>query len=80
VNPAAARPTITSAVRLSNHQFQFTVNGVAGQNYTVQYALGLTGPGSWSTLVVTNPGVSSFTVTDQNATNGLRFYRVKVGP
>jgi hypothetical protein len=56
------------------------VNGEAARNYTVQYALGLTGPGSWSTLVVTNPGVSSFTVTDPNATNGLRFYRVMVGP
>jgi hypothetical protein len=80
VNPAAARPTISSPLRLSNHQFQFTVNGEAARNYTVQYALGLTGPGSWSTLVVTNPGVSSFTVTDPNATNGLRFYRVMVGP
>ncbi len=77
---AVTRPGISSPLRLSSRQFQLTVNGVAGQNYTVQYSLSLASSNNWQSLVVTNPGVSSFTVTDPNATNAVRFYRVLVGP
>lgn len=77
---APSRPAIASPTRLSNGQFQMIVNGTAGQNYTIQYATKLASSSNWSTLEITNPAVSTFSVTDPNATNSTRFYRVMVGP
>lgn len=77
---APSRPGISSPARLSNGHFQMTVNGTAGQNYTIQYAPSLGNPSNWSTLEITNPAASAFSVTDPNATNSTRFYRVLVGP
>ena len=77
---AAARPGIVSPVRLPSGQFQMSVNGTAGQNYTVQYSTSVTSTTAWKTLEITNPPTSTFFVTDPNATNATRFYRVLIGP
>ncbi len=74
INP---RPGISSPTRLSASQFRLTVNGTAGQNYTIQYSTNLT---TWNPVLVTNPSGSTFTVTDSSATNSRRYYRVLVGP
>ncbi|HZV36234.1 MAG TPA: putative Ig domain-containing protein, partial [Verrucomicrobiae bacterium] len=81
INGGSNRPSISAPARLASQRFQFTVNGTAGQNYTIQYATGLRpGSSNWISLLVTNSAASSFTVTDTNASNNVRFYRVMVGP
>jgi hypothetical protein len=60
-------------------QFQFFVTGTSGQNYTVQMSTNLHST-NWSTFLVTNPTMNSFFISDTNATNPARFYRVLVGP
>jgi hypothetical protein len=73
-------PGLASPGILSKGQFQFLLNGAAGQNYTIQMSTNL-GSTNWTSLYVTNCASSgSFYVTDGNATNSARFYRVKVGP
>jgi Putative Ig domain len=74
INP---RPALIVPRRLSASQFQFGVNGVAGQNYTVQYGTSLT---NWTSLFITNSVTGSFIVTDSNATNKARYYRLLLGP
>jgi hypothetical protein len=73
-----ARPNLSAPVRLASGQFRFTVNGMAGQNYTLQVSSNLV---NWSSLVtITSPG-SSFNITDPNAVNAnSRFYRIMVSP
>ena len=71
------RPILNSPTHLAGNQFQFLVSGVAGQNYTVQFAVSLT---NWNLLYITNAPGSSFMVKDIAATNGARFYRILVGP
>jgi hypothetical protein len=54
------------------------LTGAAGQNYTVQTSTNLS---NWTSLYVTNNGLTnSFLVTDPNATNKQRSYRILVGP
>lgn len=74
VNP---RPTLSSPVRTAPNQFRFQVNGVAGQNYTIQASSNLL---TWTSIIVTNPQTGAFLVTLGKATNGVSFYRVMVGP
>jgi len=62
------------------NNFQMMIAGVANQNYTVQMATNLNGA-NWMTLYITNnPVTGSFLLTDPNATNHQRFYRILVGP
>jgi len=58
-------------------RFQFSVNGVAGQIFTVQVATNLNSA-NWIPLATTNPVSGSFTFSDPNATNKMSFYRVVV--
>jgi hypothetical protein len=76
INP---RPTISAPARSSNSQFQMSVNGSSGQNYTVQMSTDLATT-NWTPLLVTNPPAGSFLFKDVNATNAARFYRVLIGP
>lgn len=63
-----------------NNRFQMRLTGAAGQNYTIQMSSD-PAAAQWVSLFVTNnPVTNSFIVTDPNATDGRRFYRVKVGP
>ena len=72
-------PQISVPARFANGQFQMTVNGVAGQNYTLQMSTNLIST-NCSSLFITNTSQNSFLFGDPNATNQQRFYRVLVGP
>jgi hypothetical protein len=74
VNP---QPTLALPSKPSANQFQFQINGVAGQNYTIQASTNLS---NWGDVRVTNAPSDSFTVRLNGATNSRTFYRVLVGP
>jgi hypothetical protein len=62
------------------NRFQMTLTGVSNQNYTVQMSTNLN-PANWVSLFVTNSATNnSFLLTDPNATNKQRSYRVLLGP
>jgi methionine-rich copper-binding protein CopC len=62
---------------LSGATFAFTVNTQPNKTVTVEYSSTLQ-PGSWTTLVVTNSGSGTITVTDPNSTGArARFYRAR---
>jgi len=64
----------------SSGQFRFLLNGTANQNYTLQVSTDLSST-NWTTLYTTNnPEAGTFLLTDPNATNQQRFYRILVGP
>jgi len=75
-----ASPVLGAPTILPNGQFQFQLNGAAGQNYTIQTCTDL-GLANWTSLYVTNCATSGiFWVTNGIPTGNVRFYRVKVGP
>jgi hypothetical protein len=74
---AILRPTLASPSKPSPSQFQFQINGVAGQKYTIQASTDLS---VWGDVQVTNAPSDSFTVLLNGATNTRTFYRVLVGP
>lgn len=74
VNP---RPSLSFPAKPSASQFRFQVNGVAGQNYTIQASTNLI---NWSSLTVTNSPTDVFTVLLTSGTPAQSFYRVLVGP
>ena len=61
--------------RFPNSQFGFNVNGTLNVNYTVQVSTNLASS-NWTTLVSFQMTNNSIPVTDVNATNSQRFYRV----
>jgi hypothetical protein len=63
----------------SGGQFQFSFSGASGQNYTVQVTTNLNSS-NWFPLYVTNGTTTNFLITDPNATNQQRFYRLLIGP
>jgi hypothetical protein len=75
----ATPPTISLPAVFSGGQFQMTVNGSAGQNYTVQMSTNLVST-NWAPLWITNPSSGSFLFKDAGATNPARYYRVLLGP
>ena len=75
-----SQPVLALPKVLANGQFQFLLNGAAGQNYTIQMSTNL-GSTHWTSLYVTNCATSgSFCVTNGIPTGNARFYRVMVGP
>jgi hypothetical protein len=73
------KPKLGSEIK-SGAQFQFLLSGVSDQNYTLQASTNLNST-NWVSLFVTNSATTNtFLVTDFNATNKQRFYRVLVGP
>jgi len=76
VNP---KPVLSLANWLTN-QFQMRLAGGSNQNYTVQVSTNLSF-NNWISLFITNnPATNSFLLTDPNATNQQRFYRILIGP
>jgi hypothetical protein len=76
VNP---RPVLGMPVWLGN-QFQMRLTGASNQGYTVQVSTNLSST-NWISLIATNnTTTNSFIITDPNATNRQRFYRVLIGP
>jgi hypothetical protein len=69
-------PLISSPQRLSPTQFGFTINGAMNVNYTVQVSTNLAST-NWASLFSLQFTNDAVFVTDQNATNSPRFYRVR---
>ncbi len=78
INPAPAPPSLSQAVK-SGSQFQFTVTGSTGLNYTIQASTNLAST-NWISLLITNPTANTFLFSDPNATNRSRYYRILLGP
>jgi hypothetical protein len=78
-NSVPVRPVLNSVSYSSGKRFSIQLNGVAGQNYTLQMSTNLTST-NWLSILVTNAPSGSFFITDPNATNIGRYYRVMVGP
>ena len=73
-----AKPVLSAPVWQAN-QFSLWVAGASNQNYTVQMSTNLNST-NWMTLYVTNnPATNAFLLTDPDATNQQRFYRILVG-
>jgi hypothetical protein len=73
------KPALSLPAWLTN-RFQMRLTGASNQTYTVQMSTNL-GSTNWVSLFTTNnTTANSFLLTDPNATNKLRFYRVLVGP
>ncbi|HEY1489497.1 MAG TPA: hypothetical protein VGF90_00540, partial [Verrucomicrobiae bacterium] len=72
------QPTLGQVSKSGAH-FQFAVTGSSGQNYTIQAATNL-GSTNWTSILVTNPTMNTFIISDTNATNPARYYRVLLGP
>ena len=78
INQPAVPPTL-GQVSKSGSQFQFSVTGSTGQNYTIQASTNLSST-NWTSILTTNPTVNTFLISDPNATNPSRYYRVLLGP
>ena len=78
--PLPSPPQVSKATYFANGRFQLLLNGLAGQNYTLQMSTNLSST-NWLSLYVTNNSTTnSFLVVDPNATNKQRFYRIWMGP
>ena len=76
VNP---QPVLSPLLWATN-RFSMLLIGGSNQNYTLQTSTGLSST-NWTSLFVTSNRFSnSFTLTDTNATNHQRVYRVLIGP
>jgi hypothetical protein len=73
----SSRPTLGFASKPSANQFQFQINGIAGQKYTIETSTNLN---NWGIVQVTNAPSDSFIILLNGATNNPAFYRVLVGP
>ena len=72
-------PVLASPNWLTN-RFQMLLIGASNQNYTLQLSTNL-GSTNWASLFITNSATTnSFILSDPNATNKQRFYRVLIGP
>lgn len=80
ISSGSSKPVLSLAKYLGNGRFQLQLNGMAGQNYTLQMATNLVSA-TWNTVLITNNSTTnSFLVTDPNATNSARYYRILLGP
>ena len=55
------------------------LTGAANQNYTVQMSTNLSSTNWISLFITNNTATNSFLLTDPNATNQQRFYRILIG-
>jgi hypothetical protein len=73
------KPVLALPTWLAN-QFQMRLIGVSNQNYTLQMSTNLSSTNWISLFITNNTTANSILLTDPNAINKQRFYRVKVGP
>ena len=69
-------PFITSPHQFGTRQFSFTINGATNVTYTIQVSTNLA-TANWVNLFSLTLTNNFVPVTDMNATNGARFYRVQ---
>ena len=75
---APQKPLITGP-NLAAGQFNFSISGDAGPDYTIQGVTNLASP-VWQTLFTTNAPLLPFQWTDTNTPQPQFFYRVLLGP
>jgi O-glycosyl hydrolase len=75
VNPLL--PPLFSSVSLAANRINLSINGDAGPDYTLLSSTNLV---DWQVLLVTNPAVLPFSLTDTNLSDVRRFYRLQLGP
>ncbi len=73
----SASPTLSQPTKPSASEFQFLVQGLAGQNYTIEGSSNLV---DWNAIRATNSPTGTFSVLLTRATNHHGFYRVRLGP
>jgi hypothetical protein len=73
-----SKPVLGSASWLTN-QFQMRLTGASNQNYTVQMSTNLSSTNWISLFITNNTTTNSFLLTDPNATNQQRYYRILIG-
>lgn len=72
-------PFMTQPDRSASSHFTFVLNGESGSTYSVLVSTNLFSPASeWSLITTTNLVGNSATIEDAQATNNVRFYRVRV--
>ncbi len=69
-------PLMSAPLRLGSQQFSFAINGAVNVSYTVQVSPNLAS-NNWTDLFSLQLTNNITVVTDYNATNSPRFYRVK---
>ncbi len=73
----SASPALSQPTKPSASEFQFLVQGLAGQNYTIEGSSNLV---DWNAIRATNSPTGTFSVLLTRATNHHGFYRVRLGP
>ena len=77
--PVQISPPSFTAFNRTGNQFQLRLTGAIGQTYTLQMSTNLSFT-NWIPLFTTNNATTnSLIVTDPNATNQQRFYRILIG-
>jgi hypothetical protein len=75
IQAAQVRPSISAPSKSATaSQFQFTVNGIQGQMYTIETTPDFK---QWTPLMSTNAPAASFLIQMDRSTNRATFYRVK---
>jgi fibronectin-binding autotransporter adhesin len=74
-----AGPHFTGITQVGSQNFQFTIAGPIGTNYSVRFSTNVTAPvATWQVLSSGTISTSPFTVNDNAATNAERFYRISM--
>jgi glucuronoarabinoxylan endo-1,4-beta-xylanase len=68
---------VTGSLNLAPGQVSLTVNGPQGPDYTFWTSTDLV---NWQLMFTTNSPAIPFTITDTNATDPERFYKIQIGP
>lgn len=72
-------PILQAPFQLSSNEFQFTLNGLAGQDYAIQRSANLSFS-DWVTALATNAPCDTVLIKDTQSTNNAQFYRAVVVP
>ncbi len=76
-----SQPVLSQGERTSATQFRFVLKGTPGVTYSIMASTNLYAAATnWTTILTTNVLNGGTTIEDNNATDGQRFYRAKVGP
>jgi hypothetical protein len=74
-----AAPNFTGVTQVGPQNFQFTIAGPVGTNYSVRFSTNVMAPtATWQALSSGTITTSPFTVNDTAATNAQQFYRLSV--
>jgi len=72
-------PVLQAPLHSSSSGFQFILNGLAGQDYSIEQITNLA-LGNWVAVLATNAPCDTVLIQDTQATNDARFYRAVVVP